>query len=87
MPARHRWLVDDDVVARSAPDRELGGRGFQFSFDRRLRELSLGSLMQRAQIAALCDEGIETYDLGMDVRYKRRWADRARDTLTLAILL
>ena len=61
-------------------------RGFQFSFDQRLSELSLGSLMQRAQIAALCDEGIETYDLGMDVRYKRRWADRARDTLTLAIL-
>ena len=61
-------------------------RGFQFSFDQRLRELSLGSLMQRTQIAALCDEGIETYDLGMDVRYKRRWADRTRDTLTLAIL-
>ena len=61
-------------------------RGFQFSFDQRLRELSLGSLMQRAQIAALCDEGVETYDLGMDVRYKRHWADRARDTLTLAIL-
>jgi hypothetical protein len=61
-------------------------RGFQFSFDQRLGELSLGSLMQRAQIAALCEEGIETYDLGMDVRYKRRWADRARDTLTVAVL-
>jgi len=55
-------------------------RGLQFSFDRRYAHLSLGNLMQLAQIAALCEEGVKTYDLGMDMAYKRRWADRSFET-------
>ena len=43
-------------------------------------------MLQLRQIEALQAEGVERYDLGMDMPYKRRWADRARDTLTLAIL-
>ncbi|MHC4817344.1 MAG: GNAT family N-acetyltransferase [Planctomycetota bacterium] len=61
-------------------------RGFQFSFDRRFGHLSLGGLMQVAQIEHLCAEGIATYDLGIDLDYKHRWADEPRDTLTLVVI-
>jgi hypothetical protein len=61
-------------------------RGFQFSFDRRYAHLSLGGLLQMAQIEHLCAEGIATYDLGIDLDYKHRWADEARDTLTLVVV-
>ncbi|MHC4973933.1 MAG: GNAT family N-acetyltransferase [Planctomycetota bacterium] len=61
-------------------------RGFQFSFDRRYGHLSLGGLMQLRQIEHLCAEGIATYDLGIDLDYKHRWADAPRDTLTLVVV-
>lgn len=61
-------------------------RGFQFSFDDRYGHLSLGGLMQVRQIELLCAEGIATYDLGIDLDYKHRWADEPRDTLTLVVL-
>jgi len=61
-------------------------RGFQFSFDRRYGALSLGSLLQLAQIEELCAAGLETYDLGIDMPYKRHWADAPVDTITLVIL-
>ncbi len=61
-------------------------RGFQFSFDDRFGHLSLGGLMQVRQIEHLCAEGIATYDLGIDLDYKHRWADESRDTLTLVVL-
>lgn len=61
-------------------------RGFQFSFDARYGHLSLGGLMQVRQIEHLCAEGIATYDLGIDLGYKHRWADESRDTLTLLVV-
>jgi hypothetical protein len=61
-------------------------RGFQFSFDRRYGHLSLGGLLQLAQIEELCAEGVVTYDLGIDMDYKHRWADAPRDTLTLVVV-
>ena len=61
-------------------------RGFQFSFDRRFKRFSLGNLMQREQIRELCAEGFETYDLGIDMAYKRRWAESVLDTFTLAVI-
>lgn len=61
-------------------------RGFQFSYDARFRSLSLGSLLQVEQIAELTSDGIEEYDLGVDLPYKRRWADATVDTTGLAIL-
>jgi hypothetical protein len=61
-------------------------RGFQFSFDRRFGHLSLGGLMQLEQIERLCAEGIATYDLGIDMDYKYRWADEPRDTITLVVV-
>jgi len=61
-------------------------RGFQFSFDERLQHVSLGSLLQLEQIAALAAEGVETYDMGIDLPYKRWWADGPVDTVTLAVI-
>jgi len=58
-------------------------RGLQFSYDADEAHLSLGSLCQWTQIQQLCVEGIVTYDLGMDMAYKHRWADHSFDTHTL----
>jgi len=61
-------------------------RGFQFSYDERFAHVSLGSLLQVEQIAVLAAEGVTTYDMGIDLPYKRRWADGAVDTVTLAVV-
>ncbi len=55
-------------------------RGLQFSFDHRHADLSLGNLCQLEQIRRLCDEGVPNYDLGTEVRYKKRWGDRVFTT-------
>ena len=82
------------VIARHE-DRDiayvLGGicgtqyRGLQFSFDHEFREYSLGNLCQYVQIIDLVEEGIETYDLGTDMDYKRRWAELRHDTTALIV--
>jgi hypothetical protein len=61
-------------------------RGFQFSYDQRMRHVSLGGLLQLEQIAALATEGVLVYDMGIDLPYKRRWADAPVDTVTLAVV-
>jgi hypothetical protein len=50
-------------------------RGLQFSFDARFRSLSLGNLCQIEEIRRLSEAGIERYDLGSEVRYKKRWGE------------
>jgi CelD/BcsL family acetyltransferase involved in cellulose biosynthesis len=55
-------------------------RGLQFSFDAEFSDLGLGNALQYDQMAALCDEGIGTYDLGTTGDYKGRWTDRAIDS-------
>jgi nitroreductase len=65
--------------------RDRAYRGFQFSYDARLRALSLGSLLQLEQVAELAAEGVESYDLGVDLPYKRRWGELSFETATLAI--
>lgn len=55
-------------------------RGLQFSFDHRYRELSLGNVSQIHEIDRLSRDGIARYDLGTEVRYKKRWADRVVPT-------
>ena len=62
-----------------------GYRALQFSFDEAYKGYSLGHLMQWKQIQRLCEEGIGSYDLGMEIPYKRRWADVTQDTVTLVI--
>lgn len=60
-------------------------RGLQFSYDEAYAPLSLGSLCQRQQIEELCTEGFVNYDLGTEIAYKERWADRTFDTITLTV--
>jgi Acetyltransferase (GNAT) domain len=50
-------------------------RGFQLSYAQSVRTLSVGNLLQIHEIRKLCHEGVHTYDLGMDMEYKRAWSD------------
>ncbi len=61
-------------------------RGLQFSYDRELERLSLGSLCQQAQIQWLAEEGVRRYDLGHDMDYKRRWAEDVFETTMLVLV-
>jgi len=60
-------------------------RGLQFSFDNEYRKLGIGNLLQLTELRCLCDEGFVTYDLGIDIDYKARWADERIETATLVI--
>lgn len=61
-------------------------RGFQFSFDPRFRQYSLGNLLQIETISHLCQEGnVSTYDLGMDMEYKLKWSELAFETTSFII--
>ncbi len=61
-------------------------RGFQLSYDAAHARLSIGNLLQYAQIHALEAEPVTLYDLGMDMPYKRRWADTTFTTEALVVL-
>lgn len=61
-------------------------RGLQMSFDETSRELSLGTLCQIQQIADLAAEGVETYDLGTGLEYKRHWAEVTEDSEVLFVV-
>ena len=50
------------------------------------RHAAIGGLLQVEQIKDLVAEGVTTYDMGMDMPYKHRWADGTLDTVTLAVL-
>ena len=60
-------------------------RGFQHSFNQHYPELSIGKLLQFHTIAALADEGVQTYDMGMHMAYKESYADRIESTVTAII--
>lgn len=55
-------------------------RGQQFSFDEQYRRLSLGNVLQHAQIGWLCEEGAERYHMGPStgdlMAYKAHWAEQ-----------
>ncbi len=83
------------VLVARVDDRDvgfiLGGvrgdtyRGLQLSYDRDAAEVGVGHLLQYEQLMRLTTEGIAVYDLGMDMDYKRRWADRVDETMSLII--
>ena len=50
-------------------------RGLQLSFAQSVRALSVGNLLQLHEVRRLCLEDVHTYDLGMDMDYKRSWSD------------
>jgi CelD/BcsL family acetyltransferase involved in cellulose biosynthesis len=61
-------------------------RGLQLSYRREASGLSVGHLLQHHQLSALCATGeAHTYDLGMDLDYKRRWADGTQPSFTLVV--
>lgn len=61
-------------------------RGLQFSYHDDHADLGLGGLLQYHQILALCDEGVERYDLGTEMDYKRRWAEDVMETEMLVVV-
>lgn len=60
-------------------------RGFQLSYTTDVADLGVGHLLQWAQVQALEGEEVHTYDLGMDMPYKRRWADTVDPSLVLVV--
>lgn len=66
----------------------MGGayRGFQLGFDDTLAHLGLGNQVQMALIEALIEEGCDTYDLGMAMAYKDRWADETLELQTAVVI-
>jgi hypothetical protein len=86
---RHRLLfarLDGEDVAYVLGATFAGGyRGLQFSFDQRFAHLSLGNLCQLEEITRLCVEGFVSYDLGMEVPYKRRFGESLFVTRSLIL--
>jgi hypothetical protein len=60
-------------------------RGLQFSFDERYAPHSLGNLCQLEEIRRLSDAGMELYDLGSEVPYKKRWGERVFATSCVVV--
>ncbi len=58
-------------------------RGFQISYNDEFAAIGLGNLLQWQQMQKLAQEGITLYDLGMEMAYKKRWADRLQRFQTL----
>ncbi len=62
-------------------------RGLQLSFVEAARQLSISHLLQFQTITALAaePEPVFWYDLGMDMEYKRRWADRSTGSIVVVV--
>ncbi len=79
---------DDDGNARDVGF-ILGGvlgdtyRGLQISYVEEYRDLGIGNLLQWHEVQRMCTEQLRTYDLGMDIEYKRRWAEQLFETRTV----
>jgi CelD/BcsL family acetyltransferase involved in cellulose biosynthesis len=61
-------------------------RGLQFSYNAEVARLGIGSLLQLEQIRELCAEGVQRYDLGTEMDYKRRWAEDIMETEMLVLV-
>ncbi len=60
-------------------------RGLQLSFVESARHLSVSHLLQHHTIRQLEREAVHTYDMGMDMEYKRRWADHSEASMSLIV--
>ena len=60
-------------------------RGLQLSYHNDYRDLSAGNLAQIAMIEGLCEEAVETYDMGQAMDYKSRWADEEVESIALIV--
>jgi Acetyltransferase (GNAT) domain len=50
-------------------------RGLQLSFTESARGFGIGNMLQWHEIQRLCAEDLHTYDIGMDMEYKRFWTE------------
>ncbi len=60
-------------------------RGLQLGHTSGAATLGVGHLLQMHAIRAAAADGLLTYDLGMHMPYKQRWADRTATTFTLIV--
>ena len=61
-------------------------RGLQLAYTDDVSALGLGHLLQLHQVEGLQGSGVHTYDMGMDMAYKRRWADRVDETFSVLVV-
>ena len=61
-------------------------RGLQFSYDDAHAGLGVGGLLQYHPVLGLCEEGVQRYDLGTEMDYKRRWAEDIMETEMLVLV-
>lgn len=61
-------------------------RGLQVSYVEGFESDGPGNLVQHEMIRWLIEEGLVVYDLGTDMPYKRRWAEEAMETVTVAVV-
>jgi hypothetical protein len=59
-------------------------RGLQLSYSQSVEHLGVGHLLQAHELKRVGPE-IHTYDLGMDMEYKRRWSDEIRSTVVVIV--
>jgi hypothetical protein len=59
-------------------------RGLQLSYSESVEHLGVGHLLQAHELLRL-DSEVHTYDLGMDMDYKRRWSDQIRSTVVVVL--
>ncbi len=79
-------VVDDrDVGFIFGGIRDGRYRGLQLSFTESVGHLSISHLLQDHTIRQLGEEPVHTYDMGMDMEYKRRWADRTEASMSLIV--
>jgi len=90
----HRGRLQATIASREGSDVGfiVGGvrngryRGLQLSYTEDVQHLSLGHVLQLYEIQRLpAETGVHTYDLGMDMEYKKRWADGSTSSTTLVI--
>ncbi|MEZ5227644.1 MAG: GNAT family N-acetyltransferase [Acidimicrobiales bacterium] len=60
-------------------------RGLQLSYAAEAGSLSLGHLLQRHELHRMAADGVATYDMGMDMAYKQRMADRSMTSVMLVV--
>lgn len=60
-------------------------RGLQLSYVQAHRALSISHLLQSHQVAELASSGVKTYDMGMDMDYKQRWANQQETSVVLVL--
>ncbi|MCR9246276.1 MAG: GNAT family N-acetyltransferase [bacterium] len=60
-------------------------RGQQFSFVEEWRDASIGNLLQLEKLRWLTEEGIERYDMGPDMPYKRHWTEIETSALAISL--